>query len=196
MQSAQTQEGSTKRYRFKDVIPGKKSFRELTGPIEWLKSAGLLIKVKVCNRAEIPLESFSKENVFKLYLFDIGLLGAMLELPYEAILRQDYGIAKGFFAENFVVQEFLASGSKKLYSWARRNSEVELIRLIAGEIIPIEVKSGLRTRAKSLDQYIKHYHPQSAIKISAKPLSRPNDSLIDNYPLYLAGRIGSIKRFS
>jgi len=65
---------SVKRYQFKDVIRRKKSYAELQGPIEWLEKAGLILKVKTCNRSEIPFETFCKKNIFKLFVFDIGLL--------------------------------------------------------------------------------------------------------------------------
>jgi len=123
-QLSKNMDGSVRRYRFKDVIQKKKSFAELQGPIDWLVQAGLAIKVKVCNRAELPLEAFCKVNIFKLFVFDVGLLGCMLDLPVEAIISEDYGIAKGYFAENFVAQELIAAGVKNLYSWTERNSEM------------------------------------------------------------------------
>jgi uncharacterized protein len=180
---------SVKRYRFKGVLPGKKSYFELSGPINWLEKAGLILKTKICNRAELPLESFCKNNIFKLYVFDIGILGCMLDLPFEAIIAQDYGISKGYFAENFVAQEFTSSGVSKLYAWKERNSEIEFLRIIKGEIVPVEVKSGQRTQAKSLQQYNLKYSPKSSIKISGKTLNRINKGEISNIPLYLTGKI-------
>ncbi len=189
MQLAKNLEASVKRYRFKDVIERKRSFAELQGPIGWLEKAGLIIKVKVCNRSELPLEAFCRDNFFKLLIFDIGLLGCMLELPPETILQQDYGITKGYFAENYVAQEFVAAGHNRLYSWAERNSEIEFLRVIDGEVVPVEVKSGTRTQAKSLKQYILKYGPEMAIKISANPLKVDDKRLIHDIPLYLAGRV-------
>lgn len=188
MQLSKNIDGSIKRYQFKGVIPKKKSFPELQGPIDWLEKAGLVIKVKVCNRSELPLEAFCKNNMFKLLLFDIGLLGSMLDLPYNSILSQDYGIIKGYFAENYVAQELVASGVSKLYSWTERNSEIEFLQSIDGKIVPIEVKAGTKTQAKSLKQYIIKYSPEKTIKISGKPLEIKNNTLM-NYPLYLAGKI-------
>jgi len=186
-QLARNMEGSVKRYRFKDVIPNKKSYAELEGPIQWLVQAGLAIKIKICNRAEIPLESFTKPNHFKLFLFDIGLLGQMLELSPGAIIDQKYGITKGYFAENFVAQELLAAGHKKLYAWCERNSEIEFLKSDKENIIPIEVKAGVRTQAKSLKVFMAKYKPQYVIKLSAKaPHSLQNDYL-QEYPLYLSG---------
>ena len=182
-------DGSVKRYKFKGVIPRKKGYAELQGPIDWLEKSGLILKVKVCKRAEMPLESFCRENMLKLFLFDIGLLGCMLGLPVSLIHSQDYGIAKGYLAENFVAQEFAAAGVSRLHSWTEGTSEIEFIRVIGDTLVPVEVKSGSRTQAKSLRQYILKYSPKRAVKISGKPLSRIRNQVIQNYPLYLAAKI-------
>ena len=180
---------SVKRYQFKDVIQRKKSYIELRGPIEWLEKAGLILKVKKCNRSEIPFETFCKENIFKLFIFDIGLLGAMLDLPVNMIYAQDFGITKGYFAENFVAQEFVSNSISKLYSWCEKTSEIEFLRIVDNEPVPVEVKSGKRLQAKSLQQYILRYSPKLAVKLSGKPLKKNKTSPIQNYPLYWASKI-------
>lgn len=191
MQLSAQVDASTKRYHFNHVIPGKRSFAQLQGPIDWLENAGLVIKVHVCNRAEVPLRAFCKNNLFKLFVFDIGLLGAMLSLPVKSILEQDFGITKGYLAESFVAQEFLACGHDELYSWAERNSEIEFLTVMGEAIVPVEVKAGHRTQAKSLHQFLIKYSPQTAIKLSANPFSR--SGRIVNLPLYLAGKIPGFK---
>lgn len=186
-QLARCHDQSTQRYRFKDVIPGKGSFRDLQGPIDWLAQAGLIIKAKICSKAQKPLESFTTPNIFKCYLFDIGILGAMLNLNPTDVLDQNYGIAKGYFAENFVAEQFMASGQSPLYSWSERNSEIEFLLLEENQIVPVEVKAGVRVKAKSLQQYILKYAPQKAKIFSAQELTiRPNKP-VQKIPLYLAG---------
>lgn len=180
---------SVKRFQFKDVIQRKKSYADLQGPIEWLEKAGLVIKVKKCNRSEIPFETFCKENIFKLFVFDIGLLGAMLDLPVNMIYIQDFGITKGYFAENFVACEFVSNSISKLYSWSEKTSEIEFLTIIDNQPVPVEVKSGTRLQAKSLQQYILRYSPKLAVKLSGKPLKRNKISPIQNYPLYWASKI-------
>lgn len=187
MQMAQEIDGSTKRYYFNHVISGKRSYAELQGPIDWLEHAGLIIKINICNRAEIPLKAFCKKNLFKLFIFDIGLLGAMLNLPVQSILKQDYGITKGYLAENFVAQEFLASGMSELYSWTEKNSEIEFLIYADDNIVPVEVKAGHRTQAKSLGQFLIKYSPFKAYKLSARQFSKTNT--VVNVPLYLAGKL-------
>ncbi len=183
-------DGSVKRYRFKDVLPGKKSFAELEGPITWLIRAGLVIRVNLCHRAELPLMSFCKSNLFKLYVCDIGLLGSMLELAPKTLLLQDYGMTKGFFAENYVACELVAGGERNLYSWTRRNSEIEFLKDFDGTVIPMEVKSGTRTKSQSLRQYMLKYSPAHALKLSGKTLNLTGT--IKDIPLYLAGKISEL----
>ncbi len=99
-------------------------------------------------------------------------------------------MAKGFFTDVYVAQclAALAPADKEeqLYCWQEGEAEVEFIRSSGNAIIPIEVKSGTRTKARSLGEYISRYHPPVAIKISAKPMSFDQNRKILNLPLALA----------
>jgi predicted AAA+ superfamily ATPase len=186
-------DGSVSRFRFKDVIPNKSKFIDLEGPIDWLLNSGLIIKVFIVDNPAIPLRNYIKDNIFKLYLFDTGLLGCMMDLSFDSILNQDYGRYKGFYAENFTAQEFIAAdyswpGNRELFSWAGKNSEIEFIMEIDDMVVPVEVKSGQRTKAKSLLVYKNKYKPPRLIKITANNLQRENTQ-VHNYPLYLAGKV-------
>ena len=184
---------SVSRYRFKGVIPNKSKFVQLEGPIDWLLKSGLIIKVFIVETPAVPLKNYKSDNIFKLYLFDTGLLGCMTDLSFDSILNQDYGRYKGYYAENFTAQEFVAAkdsgtGPGELFSWAGKNSEIEFLKVTDNAVIPVEVKSGQRTRAKSLMVYKNKYAPPLLIKITANNLQRENTG-IHNYPLYLAGKI-------
>ena len=180
--------GSVKRYRFKKAVPEIRGFAQLEGPIGWLEKAGLVHKVPVCQRAKIPFAAFTKNNMFKLFLCDMGLLGSMLGLTPGELLNQDFGITKGFFAENYVACEWKSAGVQNLYSWSERNSEIEFLLTMNGGVVPVEVKSGIRTRSKSLQQFRLKYNPKRSIKISGKPLSMKDETLV-NVPLYYAGYV-------
>ncbi len=185
-QLAQNIDDSVRRYRFKDVLPNKRSFTELSGPIDWLVRAGLLIQVKITEHVEIPLEAFCQDNFFKLYLFDVGLLGCLLDLNVSAILDEKYGIIKGYFSENFVATQLIASTIKPLYAWNKVNSKIEFIVNHEAQIIPIEVKAGHRTQAKSLSQYIKRYQPKSAFMITGQPMQINSERVLQKIALYQA----------
>ena len=122
-QLARTQDGNSTRYKFKGVIPGVSRYSGFVGPIDWLDAAGLIIKVPICYSGQLPLSAYTKENIFKLYCFDVGILGALSNLPPAAIMEYDYGTYKGYFAENFVAQELLAKNTQ-LYSWMEGAAEV------------------------------------------------------------------------
>lgn len=188
LQLAQAQDGNAKKFSFKGVIPGVDRYSRLTGPIDWLQACGLIIKVPICHLAKLPLLAYTKENIFKLYVFDVGVLGAMSTLAPKVIYDYDYGSFKGYFAENFVAQEFLYAGAHFLYSWHEKNSELEFLQELDGKIIPVEVKSGWVTQAKSLKVFRERYHPPYSIIFSAKNLSVNDAKDLIRSPLYLANQ--------
>ena len=187
-QLAQNGDYSVKRFRFKDAIRGKYRSSDFDGPINWLERAGLIHKVFPCRAIKIPLKSFTQDNIFKLYIFDTGLLNCMLEISPQVLILQDYGTIKGFIAENLAVCEMKSSGEKNLYSWEHRNSEIEFIMNKKEKIIPIEVKSGRLTRAKSLQQYRQMYSPLTEIIVSSGNLEFKDNGAI-YCPLYYLGKL-------
>ncbi len=188
-QMSQVQDGSVARYKFKGVVPGVTHYDRLASAIDWLEAAGLIIKVHIANTGLLPFKGYTKENFFKLLLFDVGILGQMSGLSPKAILDADYGSYKGYFAENFVAQEFLNQGINDLFSWQENNAEIEFLLEIEGSVIPVEVKSGLNTRAKSLTVFSDKYHPPYEVLLSGRPFDGKWQRGIRLYPLYLASRI-------
>ena len=169
-QITKTVDSSVSRYRFKDVIPGYSKFSQLGGPIDWLIQSGLILPVYIVDSPAIPLRSRRKNSTFKLFLFDIGLLGCLADIPIRSVLSQDFGSYKGFLAENYVAQELQSSGAPELYSWKGKTSEIEFLVVINENIIPIEVKSGSRFhRAKSLAVYREKYNPVYTVVVTAGP---------------------------
>jgi uncharacterized protein len=177
-----------KKFVFKDILPNGSRFSLLEAPIEWLIEAGLVIKTPICNKAELPLKVYADEKRFKLYLFDVGILGAMLGLAPKAIFSYDYGSYKGYFAENLVLTEMMAQWNKTIYSWSRNISEIEFLLENEDEIIPIEVKAGISAKAKSLKVYQEKYAPKKAILLSGRPMLPPKGNTLQ-LPLYLASKL-------
>lgn len=189
-QLASSQDGMAQKFRFKDVIPGANRYRQLVNVIDWLLNTGLLLKVPIVDSSQVPLSAYAKESKFKLLMFDVGILGAMSELSPASILAYDYGSYKGYFAENFVCQELTCHDSKTLYNWQEKAAEVEFLKEINGHIIPIEVKAGVSTRAKSLKIYSHKYSPSKQMILSANPYQVRKNQI--QLPLYLAHFIKQI----
>ncbi len=185
-QLAREQDGSVPKFKFKGIIPGIRGYSRLAGAIDWLIAAGLIHKIQIINRGELPFSAYSKENTFKLIMFDVGLLGALADLPVKSILDYNYGTYKGYFAENFAAQEFISQNILPLYSWKEKQSELEFIMESKGHIIPVEIKSGRVTQAKSLKVFAQKYQPNYRVIFSGRPLKIDRDNALHQYPLYLA----------
>ncbi len=183
-QLMKTLDGSVKRYRFSDAIPHKNRYQDLFGPIHWLEKTRLAWKSRLIqSQPTIPLPALCKENIFKLYLFDVGILSHLLGLTYIDHKNQAASY-KGFIAENFFLAEYRSRIGYPIYSWSHKRAEIEFLhRAENGDIIPLEVKSGTRTRARSLKTYIMRYQPAHAVKFAKVP-SPTRDGIVSTWPLY------------
>jgi uncharacterized protein len=192
-QLARAQDGSAGKFKLRESIPGIRGYDRLSAPLEWLEGANLVIRVPIIDTVGTPLSGFVKENRFKLYFFDIGLLGAMSGIAPAAFLNYDFGSYQGYVAENFVAQELRAAGQKILYAWEGRTAEVEFLLEREGKIMPVEVKSGWVTQSKSLKVFTERYHPPEAYILSANNVS--HRQLKHYLPIYAAARIGNPGHF-
>ena len=192
-QLAKVMDDSVKRFVFKGVVENKSRYQELRGPINWLVQAKLASKCfPVDCRPVAPLEALTKDNIFKLFLFDIGLLGHMLNMEYSD-QRAQAASYKGFIAENFVQNELRSRVQNPTWSWAEGRSEIEFLhRCRNGEIIPVEVKSGSRTKARSLRAYVERYAPEHTVILSGKAGKWPDDDPNLVWPLYYAQYLGEL----
>jgi uncharacterized protein len=195
LQLSNTQNKKSKKFIFKNVISkGYRSYDDLADPVEWLVKVGLALKVNINLHPSLPLMAGAKENSFKLFLFDTGLLGSMINLTPESILRYDYGSYKGYFAENFVLQELISHGVDTVVSWAGRTSEIEFVLEIDGKIIPVEVKAGMNTKAKSLMAFVNKYNPEYSIKFTGNKFGFDRQNRIYNYPLYMISKFPDLSK--
>ncbi|MFA6294131.1 MAG: AAA family ATPase [Victivallales bacterium] len=189
-QLARMQDAQSPRFRFKDAVPGVSGYERLSGSLDWLESAGLLIRTFIVEKPAVPLSSQAVENRFKLYFHDTGMLGAIGAIPPEAVISYGFGSYQGYVAENVVAQELTAAGYRPLYAWQGRTSEIEFLLVHGSETIPLEVKSGLSTKAKSLGVYQEKFAPSRALLLSGKNVWQSGARL--GLPLYAAGMLEKV----
>jgi predicted AAA+ superfamily ATPase len=187
VQLARAIDGSAPKFRFKEAISGIRGYERLSGPIHWLKSAGLIIQLFTIEKAAVPLSAFASDNSFKLYMFDVGMLGAISDIHPATILQYGFGSYQGYVAENFVAQELLSAGVAGLYCWMGKTSEIEFLVSSSHGIIPVEVKSGKVVHSKSLAIYEERYHPDRSYILSARNSERKGKPCM--VPLYAAGTL-------
>ena len=187
-QLSQYVDDSVKRFRFSGVVEKKRGYKDLYGPIEWLEKSKLITKSYPISAPKSPLSAYRKENIFKLFFFDVGLLGHLLGLSYAEHKIQEFSY-KGYLAENFVQNEFRCCGYYPTYAWQRKEAEIEfLYKTTGGDIVPIEVKSGKRTQAKSLKSYIQHYKQKRTVKLVGST-GGTKDTAHLVWPIYYAGKL-------
>lgn len=176
---------SVKRFKFKNVVDRKSRYRDFETAIHWLKCCRLaLANYPIEGQPKPPLAAYKKDNMVKLFLFDVGLLNHMLGSSYKEIKQQSYEY-KGYVAENFVQQELTAMGVDPSYSWNDARAEIEfIVATNEDSIVPIEVKSGKRTRARSLSSYIDKCAPEKTFKLTGTQGSSPLEQTNIVMPLY------------
>lgn len=187
VQLAQAQDGSAPKFRFREAVPGIRGYEQLIGPLSWLEKADLLIRSSIVEKVALPLSGFAWENRFKLYFFDVGLLGALAGLAPAVLFKYGFGSYQGYIAENFVAQELRAAGLDRLFCWQGRTSEIEFLLEAGQEIIPWEVKSGRVTHSKSLTVYEGRFAPEKAVVLSAR--NKPGGGNRLQAPVYAAGML-------
>jgi uncharacterized protein len=163
--------------------------REYEEAIQWLTAAGLIYKIHNISTPKLPLKAYSNLDVFKIYLLDIGLLNTISELPVKVLLDGDllFQEFRGSLTENYVFQA-LAPWFENQYYWTSSGSaEVDCVIQYDGDIIPLEVKSNVSVRSKSLKVYTEKYNPGLIIRVSM--LNLKQDGVFLNIPLYLTEEI-------
>lgn len=183
---------SVKRFKFKNIHQRKSRYSDFETAIHWLRNCRLaLANYPVEGLPRSPLAAYKKENMIKLFLFDVGLLNHMLGSSFKAIKQQNYEY-KGYVAENFVQQELAAMGIEPSFSWNDARAKIEfLLTTDEGDIVPVEVKSGKRTRAKSLASYVEKCAPSKTFKLTGTQGSSPLEQTHVVMPLYFTGFLPS-----
>ena len=163
--------------------------RDYEEAIQWLSDAGLIHKSYLVESPKFPLSAYADNNIFKIFLFDVGLLGAQSNLSPQVIIDGDllFTEFKGALTENYVAQELIASRHQEPYYWASEGTaEIDFLIEEDHEIYPLEVKAGASQKKKSLLVYNQKYAPSKLIRATTMNLKHDGD--IYNCPLYLISR--------
>lgn len=159
--------------------------------IQWLSDAGLVYRVPRVREVGIPLKFYEDVNAFKLFMLDVGLLGAMSEIEPAQMLISNKAMTegKGAFTENYVLCQLKTLPDISLYYYSRDDSrlEVDFIAQYRGHAIPIEVKAEENLKSKSLKAFIDKHSSLHAIRFSMSPYKE--QEWLTNYPLYAVKEI-------
>lgn len=179
-----------KRFIYSAVREGARA-RNLEDAISWLIDAGLILKVPRISKPGLPLSAYEDLKIFKLFVLDVGLLGAASRLDASTILEGSalFSEFKGALTEQFVCQQLFASGEVVPYYWSAENSsgEVDFVYEYAGKIYPLEVKANQNVRARSLRAFVDKYEVPQALRLSLARYEQQD--WMTNVPLYAANAL-------
>jgi predicted AAA+ superfamily ATPase len=174
-----------KKFVFGNIRSGARS-KDYEDAIQWLVDCGLAYRVRRISKPGLPIKAYADLQAFKLYVHDIGLLSAMVNLDVKTIVEGSsiFEEFKGSLTEQYVLSELISELKIEpfYYSAERSTGEVDFVVQISGEVVPIEVKAEENLRAKSLKAYVEKFKPQIAVRTSLSNFHE-EDWLI-NIPLY------------
>ena len=171
------------------VVEKKATARKFTSSLDWLHNAGLIDFAYNVNSPWFPLKAHVKEDQFRVYLCDIGLLVAMYGYQLKIALLSDAleGPAKGGIYESLVA-DILAKRGEELYYYKKEDStlEIEFILERDCKLVPVEVKAR-KGSTRSLNELLKMDNIERGYKLTAQ-----NTGVVEKkitLPLYMAAII-------
>lgn len=171
------------------VVEKKATARKFTSSLDWLHNAGLIDFAYNVNSPWFPLKAHVKEDQFRVYLCDIGLLVAMYGYQLKIALLSDAleGPAKGGIYESLVA-DILAKRGEELYYYKKEDSTLEIEFILEREckLVPVEVKAR-KGSTRSLNELLKMDNIERGYKLTAQ-----NTGVVEKkitLPLYMAAII-------
>lgn len=177
-----------RRFVFGRVREGARA-KDFEESLVWLEQAGLIHRVARVTKPGVPLAAYDDHKAFKVFLSDVGLLGAMSGLDPVSVVEGNavFTEFKGAMTEQFVCQQLVSDCAMRPFYWSAENSsgEIDFLAQASGKTYAIEVKAEENLQAKSLRAF-KQKHPEvDAVRFSLSGL-RVQDWM-RNVPLYAVG---------
>ena len=168
---------------------------EFEEAIQWLTDAGIVYKVNRVNAVQMPLKFYEDRDVFKLFILDVGLMGAMADVPAGQMMVGDniFKEYKGAFTEVYVKSQLQTAAIPVCYhSVERSRIELDFVIQLSDNVYPVEVKAEENVKAKSMKLFIENNPHLKGVRLSMR--NYENQSWIENIPLfafreYLSGRV-------
>ena len=181
-----------KKFVFGQVRKGARA-ADFEESLRWLEQAGLVTKVPRVSKPGMPLKAYRDQNAFKVFMLDIGLLGAMSGLSPAAMVDGGgiFTEFKGALTEQYVCQQLVSDCGLAPYYWSAENSsgEIDFLVQAGSSVYPIEVKAEENLRAKSLRAFNGRYEGMSPRRFSMSGFR--DQGWMRNIPLYAIGNPGN-----
>lgn len=175
-----------KKFQYSLVKKGA-SASKFAGSLQWIEDAGIISRCYNLSITELPLAGNADQDVFKVYMRDMGLFVAMLEDGTQFDILQGNLLGyKGAIFEGLIADIFTKMGRKLYYFHKESSLEVDFVIRYKGACTLVEVKA-VTGNTKSTKTILKHpekYHVYHAIKLGDYNIGRSEQIL--TLPLYMA----------
>lgn len=168
------------------VVEKKSTARKFTSSLDWLHNSGLIDFAFNINSLWFPLKAYVKEDQFRVYLCDIGLLVAMYGYQMKVAILSGAleGPAKGGVYESLIADILIKRG-EELYYYKKEDSSLKIEFVLERDCkpVPVEVKAK-KGSTRSLNELLKLEQVEKGYKLTAQ-----NTGVIDKkitLPLYMA----------
>jgi predicted AAA+ superfamily ATPase len=148
--------------------------RDFEIALQWLVETGLIHKVALVSTPIIPLSAYAHLSAFKIYLVDVGLLGAMANLSEKTLLYENelFQEFRGSLVENYATEELTHSQYPLFYWTSEGKAKVDFLVEQDRFIYPLEIQSKHSSKKQSLKVYQESYHPPMLIRSSPMNLKK------------------------
>ena len=174
-----------KKFQFSQVEKGGRASK-FEGVIKWIEDAGVIQLCHNLSTPEMPFIGNAEQNVFKVYMTDIGLLVSMFDDGTQFdILQGRIYTYKGAIIENLIADFFTKEGKKLYYYKKDSGLEIDFIIRWEDEVTLVECKSsdGNVKSAKTVLAHPEKYHVYRAIKLGNKNVGE-KDGMV-TLPLFM-----------
>ena len=198
-----------KRIKFEGFGNSSYRSRDMGEALRTLEKALLVALLYPCTETKLPLFPDHKKSP-RLQILDTGMLNYFAGVQKEVLGTIDLNkVYQGTLIEHLVGQELLATQFNALSSlnfWVREKkestAEVDYIWPFEGKLIPVEVKSGIEGKLKSLHLYMDMAPHVMAIRFYAGAINITQASTpgrktyyLLNLPYYLVSQIDGYLRW-
>lgn len=169
--------------------------------INWLIQAGLVLQCFRVSNPNMPAEETVMgrrdqyrldgaedtvgEYLFKLYVFDSGLLAYMHDFSiYREVISGNIGYNRGSLVENVIACMLHTQHRKLLYYEKARDIEIDFILVIGGQPTAVEVKSGRNRSCRSLNKAMERFRMRGMMLGDTDIFT--DDKGVEHLPLYAA----------
>ena len=177
-----------KKFVFGHIRKGARA-KDYEEVLAWFSNAELICKVPRVTKPALPLSAYNDNKCFKVFLLDVGLLGAMSGLRPSAIVNGNtvFTEFKGALTEQYVCQQLVSECVLKPYYWSAENSSGEIDFLVQEreQTFAIEVKAAENLQAKSLRAFKEKHQQVGALRFSLSGYREQN--WMRNVPLWAMG---------